>query len=59
MATKFQKGDKVRVKSVVPQGPVQKLHMTEDGQFFYQISWKNENGVTCTRWFPEETLVSV
>jgi hypothetical protein len=56
MATKFTKGQDVRVKAVVPQGPVEKLRMTEDGEFFYMISWVDINGVTQTRWFAEEEL---
>ena len=33
MATKFIKGQVVKVQSAVPQGPVQGLRMTEDGDF--------------------------
>lgn len=56
MATKFVKGANVRVKAVVPQGPVEKLRMDEDGNFFYLISWVDINGVTQNRWFAEDEL---
>ena len=32
MATKFKKGDKVKVNAVIPQGPVEALRMDEDGE---------------------------
>ena len=57
MATKFVKGEEVRVNAVIPEGPVEKLRMTEDGEFYYQISWEDEGGVVKTRWFPEDALV--
>jgi len=59
MATKFVKGQEVKVSSVVPQGPVEKLRMDEDGKFFYMISWVDANGVTQQRWFAEEDLTAV
>lgn len=57
MATKFVKGQEVRVRSVVPQGPVQKLRMDEDGNFFYFISWTDADGVAQERWFKESDLI--
>ena len=57
MATKFLKGDEVKVISVVPQGPVEKLRMDEDGNFFYQISWLDAEGNEQQRWFAESELV--
>lgn len=56
MATKYIKGQAVKVKSVVPQGPVLALRMTEDGVFFYLISWTDANGVKQERWFEESEL---
>jgi hypothetical protein len=58
MATKFKKGEKVKVKAVIPQGPVEALRMDEDGNFFYLISWTDVNGVSQTRWFAEEDLIA-
>jgi len=56
MATKFAKGDEVKVVGVIPQGPVEKLRMDEDGNFFYLITWQDAEGVTQERWFAEEDL---
>lgn len=58
MATKFAKGQAVKVNAVIPEGPVEALRMTEDGEFYYQISWVDVNGVSQTRWFKEEDLVA-
>jgi uncharacterized protein YodC (DUF2158 family) len=57
MATKFAKGQEVKVKAVIPAGPVEALRMDEDGNFFYQVKWADENGVSQTRWFEESELV--
>lgn len=59
MATKFVKGQEIKVNAVIPQGPVEKLRMDEDGNFFYMISWTDDNGNTHHRWFPEKALVAV
>jgi hypothetical protein len=32
--------------------------MTEDGEFFYMISWTDADGKTLVRWFKEEDLVA-
>lgn len=58
MATKFTKGQAVKANAVVPQGPVEALRMTEDGEFYYLISWIDVDGVEQTRWFREEDLVA-
>jgi len=56
MATKFTKGQVVKVQATVPQGPVQALRMTEDGEFFYLIDWTDADGVKQNRWFSEASL---
>jgi uncharacterized protein YodC (DUF2158 family) len=58
MATKFIKGDVVQVASVLPKGPVEKLRMDEDGNFFYLISWLDAEGKTQQRWFAEPELTT-
>ena len=58
MATKFKKGEVVKINAVVPAGPVQALRMDEDGNFFYQIKWIDVSGQEQTRWFREEDLVA-
>ena len=56
MATKFKKGDAVKVRAVVPEGPVEALRMDEDGNFFYLINWIYADGVSQSRWFAEDEL---
>jgi hypothetical protein len=59
MATKHTKNQNVRLKSVVPQGPVVALRMNEDGQFFYLVEWTDADGVKQQRWFEESELEAV
>lgn len=56
MATQFRKGDTVRLKAVLPQGPVEKLRMDEDGVFYYMITWTDADSVVRDRWFREDEL---
>jgi len=56
MATMFKKGELVKVKVTVPQGPVQALKMDEDGNVWYLVPWTDENGRNQERWFIEEQL---
>lgn len=58
MATKFKKGDVVKLNAVVPEGPVQALRMDEDGNFFYMIEWTDADGNTQQRWFGEDELIA-
>ena len=54
---KFVKGEKVKLVVVVPEGPVEKFMMTEDGVIMCLISWKDAEGQNQSRWFPEDELV--
>lgn len=56
MATKFQKGDAVKLAVVVPQGPVQAMRMTEDGVIQYLVEWTDADGAVQQRWFDEDQL---
>ena len=57
MAIKFSKGDVVRVKAVVPQGPVAKVRMDEEtGAVSYLLQWVDAEGQTQERWFVEDEL---
>lgn len=56
MATKFAKGDAVKLVTVVPNGPVKSIRMSEDGVVSYLVSWEDENGQPKTRWFEEDKL---
>lgn len=58
MATKFKKGDVVKVAQVIPQGPVQALRMDEDGTVYCLIEWTDADGVAQKRWFAEDELVA-
>ncbi len=57
MATQFKKGDVVKVRAVVPEGPVQALRMDEDGVVSYLIEWTDAEGIVQQRWFEEDTLI--
>ena len=53
----FKKGDIVRLKAVVPQGPVIRMRMDEDsGEVSYLVEWVDADGVTQQRWFKEDQL---
>jgi hypothetical protein len=58
MATKFAKGQAVKLIAVVPEGPVTALRMDEDGNFFYMIEWTDADGNITQRWFEEAQLVA-
>ncbi len=59
MATKFAKGQEVKLVAVVPQGAVEALRMSEDGVFSYLISWTDADGNNQQRWFAESQLEAV
>ena len=59
MATKFTKNQQVKLIGTVPEGPVQKLRMTEDGVVEYLVTWTDIDGNSHERWFSEEQLTSV
>lgn len=54
--TTFVKGQNVRMKAVVPQGPVTKLRMDDDGKIDYLVEWTTSEGVTQERWFTEDQI---
>lgn len=53
---KFKKGDAVKVKAVIPQGPVVALRMDEDGVIYCLVEWTDVDGKTQQRWFAEDDL---
>lgn len=59
MATKFAKGQEVKLAAVIPQGPVKALRMDEDGNFFYLVEWTDLEGNAQERWFEEAQLEAV
>jgi uncharacterized protein YodC (DUF2158 family) len=54
----FKKGDVVRLKTVVPQGPVAALRMDENGVVSYLVQWTDADGVAQERWFEEAQLTA-
>lgn len=54
----FKKGELVKLKAVVPSGPVEKMRMDDDGNIQYLIEWADENGAMQQRWFDEDQLVA-
>lgn len=54
----FKKGDTVKLKGVIPQGPVEGMRMDEDGNVQYMISWMDVDGIAQTRWFDEDQLTT-
>ena len=59
MATRFSRGDEVRVDAVIPSGPVQAFRMDEDGVIYCLIEWVDATGNPQVRWFKEDDLVAV
>jgi uncharacterized protein YodC (DUF2158 family) len=59
MPTTFVKNQNVRLKAVLPEGPVVALRMNEDGEFFYLVQWTDAKGKSQHRWFKEEELEAV
>ena len=56
MATKFAKGQTVKLNVLIPSGQVEKLRMTEDGVIEYMIAWTDNSGNVHERWFEEDQL---
>jgi len=59
MATKFTKDQIVRVNKKVPQGPIVKMRMDEDGKVSYMMQSTNAEGKVDARWYDEDELVAV
>jgi uncharacterized protein YodC (DUF2158 family) len=52
----FKKGDTVKLKAVVPAGPVVAMRMDEDGNVQCLVEWTDTNGNTTQRWFDQDQL---
>ena len=59
MASEFKKGDVVKLITVVPEGPVQSIRMTDEGVVQYLVSWTDIDGISHERWFDEDQLTGV
>ena len=51
----FKKGDVVCAKVTVPQGPIVKMRMDDDGNVEYLVEW-TDGGVTHQRWFAQDQI---
>jgi len=58
MATKFKRGDRVKVNAVIPSGAIEAFRMDEDGCVWCQMTWVDVEGNTQTRWFKADDLVN-
>jgi uncharacterized protein YodC (DUF2158 family) len=56
MATTFKKGDVVKLKAVLPEGPVTALRMDENGVVQYFVEWVDADNTAQQRWFDEDQL---
>ena len=54
----YKKGDVVRLKAVVPKGPIASMRMDEDGTIWCLVEWTGEDGQVHSRWFKDEELES-
>jgi hypothetical protein len=59
MATKFARDQVVKVRTVVPEGPVLALRMDEDGVVYCLLQWVDQDGNQQERWFAEDVLIGV
>ena len=54
----LKKGDIVKLKAVVPEGPVKALRFDDDGAVEVLVEW-TANGATEERWFKQDDLEAV
>lgn len=59
MAANFKIGDSVKLITVVPQGPIKALSVSQEGDIQYLVSWFDTDEVSHERWFNEEELAKV
>lgn len=52
----YKKGDVVRLKAVIPQGPITKMRMDDDGNVWCLMEWTTEDGQVHSRWFMDNEL---
>ena len=54
----YKKGDIVKLKVIVPQGPIASMRMDEDGTIRCLVEWTGSDGQTHSRWFKNDDLDS-
>ena len=52
----YKKGDVVRLKAVVPQGPIASMRMDEDGTVWCLLEWTGDDGQVHSRWFKADDV---
>lgn len=57
MATKFKKGDVVKLNVMVPNGPILAYRMDDDGVVYCLLEWVDVDSTTQQRWFKEDDLI--
>ena len=54
----FKKGDVVKLKAVIPTGPIVSMRMDEDGNIQCLVEWVDADGATQQRWFSQDQLAA-
>lgn len=54
--TTFKKGDVVKAKVIIPQGPIIKMRMDDDGKVEYLVEWSDSSGNSHERWYTEDQI---
>lgn len=54
----YKKGDVVRLKMVVPQGPIGAMRMDDDGTVWCLVEWTGDDGQVHSRWFMSDEVES-
>ena len=52
----FKKDEIVKVKAVIPSGPIQALRFNGEGNVEYLVEWTDVNCNLQQRWFTEDQL---
>lgn len=58
MATRFKRGEAVKLRTSIPEGPIQSFRMDEDGVVWCLLEWLDIDGKQQSRWFREDELVA-
>jgi sugar lactone lactonase YvrE len=52
----YKKGDVVKLKAAVPQGPIGSMRMDEDGTVWCMLEWTGDDGQVHSRWFKADDV---
>jgi hypothetical protein len=59
MAANFKPGAQVKLNIAQPQGEVQQLSVSQEGDIQYLVEFTDSEGVVQQRWFTEAELAGV